>query len=98
MKELFRRLFNRKPWWDLESDSEPEPEARRVTEDSTSPLNKVLVRPAVGPKGETKAPPRVEHASGNPKLQVEDEHFNPYNTGAFNRSDSWEKISKQKKR
>lgn len=29
---------------------------------------------------------------------VHDASFNPYNTGAFNRSRSWDKISKQKNR
>ena len=98
MKDLFRRLFNRKPWWDLESDSEPNPDTRRLTRNSASPLNRVLVRPVVGPKNETEVHPRVERELGNSKLEVEDENFNPYNTGAFDRASSWDKISRQKKR
>jgi hypothetical protein len=37
----------------------------------------------------------------NPKLTLDrpnDDGFDPYNTGAFNRSTSWEKISRHKKR
>ncbi|MEE8307047.1 MAG: hypothetical protein V3R81_07255 [Gammaproteobacteria bacterium] len=30
--------------------------------------------------------------------KVDDANFDPYNTGAFNRSRSWDKISKQKNR
>lgn len=30
--------------------------------------------------------------------EVDDGRFDPYNTGAFNRSRSWDKISKQKSR
>ena len=102
MKELFRRLFNSTPWWELDSEGDPDPdpvpEPRRVTRESASPLNKVLVSPAVGPKGEKEPAKRVERALGNPKLEVADENFNPYNTGAFDRASSWDKISRQKKR
>jgi hypothetical protein len=37
----------------------------------------------------------------NPKLTLDkpgDDGFDPYNTGAFNRSTSWEKIGRQRKR
>jgi hypothetical protein len=37
----------------------------------------------------------------NPRLTLDrpkDDGFDPYNTGAFNRSASWEKIGRQKKR
>ena len=96
MKELFKRLFNRTPWWDLESDEKTDPEPRRVTRQSASPLNEVLVRPAVTAEG--KAAARVERKLGNPNLEVADEAFNPYNTGAFDRATSWDQISRQKKR
>jgi hypothetical protein len=38
---------------------------------------------------------------GNPRLTLDkpaDDGFDPYNTGAFNRSQSWEKIGRQRKR
>jgi hypothetical protein len=38
---------------------------------------------------------------GNPRLTLDkptDDGFDPYNTGAFNRSTSWEKIGRQRKR
>jgi len=37
----------------------------------------------------------------NPRLSLDkpaDDRFDPYNTGAFNRSTSWEKIGRQRKR
>jgi hypothetical protein len=37
----------------------------------------------------------------NPRLSLDkpaDDGFDPYNTGAFNRSTSWEKIGRQRKR
>jgi hypothetical protein len=37
----------------------------------------------------------------NPRLTLDkpaDDGFDPYNTGAFNRSQSWEKIGRQRKR
>ena len=37
----------------------------------------------------------------NPRLSLDkpaDENFDPYNTGAFNRSASWERIGRQRKR
>jgi hypothetical protein len=96
MKQLFRRLFKRTPWWNLEMEEVPDPDSRRVTRESASPLNKVLVRPAVDTaKKEASAADRV---LGNSKLEVAPEEFNPYNTGAFDRASSWDKISRQKKR
>ncbi len=93
MKELFRRLFKSKQWWDLQADEDPEP--RRVTRQSASPLNQVLRRPAHGQQAEHEA--RVDRALGNADLEVAEEAFNPYNTGAFDRASSWDKISRQKK-
>jgi hypothetical protein len=40
-------------------------------------------------------------ALDNPRLTLDkptDDGFDPYNTGAFNRSQSWEKIGRQRKR
>ena len=45
--------------------------------------------------------PRLLEILDNPKLTLDrpnDDGFDPYNTGAFNRSASWEKISRHKKR
>lgn len=54
-------------------------------------------------------PPLTEHQKkpreplevlDNPKLSLDkpaDDGFDPYNTGAFNRSTSWEKIGRQRK-
>lgn len=49
--------------------------------------------------------PKTERAPldvlDNPRLSLDkpgDDGFDPYNTGAFNRSASWEKIGRQRKR
>ncbi len=48
---------------------------------------------------------KTERSAGdvleNPRLTLDkpaDDGFDPYNTGAFNRSQSWEKIGRQRKR
>lgn len=49
------------------------------------------------PKAKKKTPEALE----NPDLGLDtpaETGFDPYNTGAFNRSTSWEKISKQRQR
>jgi hypothetical protein len=50
------------------------------------------------PKAKPRAPMDVLH---NPSLTLDKpsaDGFDPYNTGAFNRSASWERIGRQKKR
>jgi hypothetical protein len=50
------------------------------------------------PKAKTRAPMDVLN---NPSLTLDKpsaDGFDPYNTGAFNRSTSWERIGRQKKR
>jgi hypothetical protein len=58
-------------------------------------------------KGSTAAPSKPKKSRtpmdvlDNPRLTLDrpkDDGFDPYNTGAFNRSASWEKIGRQKKR
>jgi hypothetical protein len=53
------------------------------------------------PAAETLDSSRLLEILDNPKLTLDrpkDDGFDPYNTGAFNRSASWEKISRHKKR
>jgi hypothetical protein len=65
----------------------------------------------VRPPAETPAPAHAERRAkpertpmdvlDNPRLTLDkpgDDGFDPYNTGAFNRSASWEKIGRQRKR
>jgi hypothetical protein len=50
-------------------------------------------------RGETKRDPL--DVLDNPRLTLDkpaDDGFDPYNTGAFNRSASWERIGRQRKR
>lgn len=54
--------------------------------------------PAAKPKRKDRDPREV---LDNPRLTLDkpkDDGFDPYNTGAFNRSTSWEKIGRQRKR
>jgi hypothetical protein len=98
VNQLFRRLFKRRPWWDLAENDDPpvELDSRRITRTSASPLNKVLIKPAVFTPG--KQPSPVDRVLRKEDLDVADVAFNPYNTGAFDRASSWDKISRQKKR
>ena len=62
------------------------------------------------PRLRSRHPPRQRRAKterapmdvlDNPRLTLDkpaDDGFDPYNTGAFNRSTSWEKIGRQRKR
>ena len=72
---------------------------------------KVVPPIAVTRTVETKASPPAERRPkpertpldvlDNPRLTLDkpaDDGFDPYNTGAFNRSTSWEKIGRQRKR
>ena len=75
----------------------------------TRPLvTKTVVRPTPQAKP-ADAPPTERRAKernpmdvlNNPRLSLDkpvDDGFDPYNTGAFNRSTSWEKIGRQRKR
>lgn len=54
--------------------------------------------PPPRPKPKERAPIDILN---NPRLTLDkpaDDGFDPYNTGAFNRSTSWEKIGRQRKR
>ncbi len=69
---------------------------------------KPVVPPTTRPADNTTPPQRrvkTERSPldvlGNPRLTLDkpaDDGFDPYNTGAFNRSTSWEKIGRQRKR
>jgi len=71
------------------------------------PLPPITVRPPAeappAPAKERRAKPERTPMDvlNNPKLTLDkpsDDGFDPYNTGAFNRSTSWEKIGRQRKR
>ncbi len=65
-------------------------------------------KPATAQPAQRKAPARKPTKErgpldvlDNPRLTLDrpkDDGFDPYNTGAFNRSASWERIGRQKKR
>ena len=70
--------------------------------DARHPQRRPSIRSRVGAKtrqpGPTAKPPATELLD-NPKLSIdapEDPGFDPYNTGAFSRSGSWERITKRR--
>jgi hypothetical protein len=99
-------------WLGWESDSSWLDFGERPGRDKPKPsaLPKLPVQPAAARPGEPSRPPRVERRQkprgpldvlDNPKLSLDkpaDDGFDPYNTGAFNRSASWDKIGRQRKR
>ncbi len=107
MEMLLKRL---KRWlgWDSNSGlldlADLDPRSRRVPAPKATPPSSPA-RPA-----EKAAAPAQRRAKGqrspadvldNPRLTLDkpaDNGFDPYNTGAFNRSQSWEKIGRQRKR
>ena len=77
--------------------SAPPPPKPLVTAIPTPPR-----RPAQPPASQQPAKDRdMLEVLDNPRLSLDkpaDENFDPYNTGAFNRSASWERIGRQRKR
>jgi hypothetical protein len=103
---LWKRL---KSWlgWDADSgllsftDLEPRPR-------SVPPAPKIAVKARPKPAEQPPAAaqrPKTDRSPldvlDNPRLTLDkpaDDGFDPYNTGAFNRSASWERIGRQRKR
>ncbi|HVY64511.1 MAG TPA: hypothetical protein VHH11_06790 [Gammaproteobacteria bacterium] len=57
--------------------------------------------PAAPPRRDTRKNRDPLDVLDNPRLTLDkptDDGFDPYNTGAFNRSKSWDKIGRQRKR
>jgi hypothetical protein len=107
MEILLKRL---KRWLGWDSDSgllgfgdldtrprgSPAPKTA-ATASISRPPDKAVVQPQRRAKDE-RTPGDV---LDNPRLTLDkpaDNGFDPYNTGAFNRSQSWEKIGRQRKR
>jgi hypothetical protein len=80
----------------------------RATPKVAKPLPPIIVRQPPEPQPKTTAQERRAKPErtpmdvlNNPKLTLDkpgDDGFDPYNTGAFNRSASWDKIGRQRKR
>jgi hypothetical protein len=88
------------------SDLRGKPPARPLPPTTQRPPSN---NPAQKPASSQAAPParpkpkdrRPIDVLDNPRLTLDkpaDDGFDPYNTGAFNRSTSWEKIGRQRKR
>lgn len=89
-----------KRWLGLERKVSREPPAgsgdpRRPMRQQASGKNQA--RP--GTQKKPAKPRRPADVLDNPRLSLErpDEGFDPYNTGAFNRGQSWERIGKKKR-
>lgn len=96
--KIFRRLFNRKPRSGLHVGGDSDAASRLITVQSSSPLNKVLTRPALGEHGREPAVTQVDLEGSDAGPDIGDANFNPYDSAAFDRARSWDKISRQKKR
>ena len=100
--------------WDSESDlldfsdfgvrprsSQPPPKPPAVTQTRATEPAPRAPDPAPAVQRRTKKPRTPLDVLDNPRLTLDkpaDDGFDPYNTGAFNRSTSWEKIGRQRKR
>jgi len=77
------------------------PAAARVSPPAPSSSTPAKATPARKPdSAEVLDNPRLLEVLDNPKLTLDRagaDGFDPYNTGAFNRSTSWEKISRHKR-
>jgi hypothetical protein len=99
-------LKNIKRWLGLEGDRSPQGSPHDPKQALPRPTGaakattagKPGARPAQ-PKRAAKKPRDTMAKLDNPRLSLErpDEGFDPYNTGAFNRSQSWERIGKKKR-
>jgi hypothetical protein len=84
---------------DLDDRQRPRP---LVTKPAARPTTQA--RPAEAPQTTERRAKRERNpldVLDNPRLSLDkpaDDGFDPYNTGAFNRSTSWEKIGRQRKR
>jgi hypothetical protein len=92
-----RMLRLLKRWLGFEEDSDYfDPDDFRVETRPKSATAQVLT---TGPRNvQPKPKPKPQNRVAPPPLDFEEEpvepHFDPYNTGKFDRSASWEKISK----
>ena len=102
-------LKHLKRWlgWESESDlldfagaSARPQSAPPAPKPQAAPQARSIEQPPAAPK-----PPKTERdvldVLDNPQLTLDkppDDGFDPYNTGAFNRSASWERIGRQRKR
>ena len=98
--------------WDADStlfdfsDLRPRQSPTSIVAHSPTPIP--TVKPPAAPSSTAPSPRRDKAKErdpldvlDNPRLTLDkpvDDGFDPYNTGAFNRSTSWERIGRQKKR
>lgn len=98
--------------WDADStlfdfsDLRPRQSPTSIVGHSPTPIP--TVKPPTAPSSTAQSPRRDKSKErdpldvlDNPRLTLDkpvDDGFDPYNTGAFNRSTSWERIGRQKKR
>jgi hypothetical protein len=104
---MLLKLLKRWLGWDSDSklldfaDLAPGPRPPSVK--PTVATNPRPAEPAKAQKADTRAETKRDPLDvlDNPRLTLDkpaDDGFDPYNTGAFNRSASWERIGRQRKR
>ncbi len=108
------KLLKRWLGWDSDSDlldfsdfrlrprsTQPPPKPPVVTQTRAAEPAPRVAEPAAAGQRRTKTERAPLDVLNNPRLTLDkpvDDGFDPYNTGAFNRSTSWEKIGRQRKR
>lgn len=108
------KLLKRWLGWDSDSDlldfsdfrlrprsPQPPPKLPVVTQSRAAEPGPRAAEPAPASQRRTKTERAPLEVLDNPRLTLgkpADDGFDPYNTGAFNRSTSWEKIGRQRKR
>jgi len=106
---MLLKLLKRWLGWDPDSglldfsDLSLRPRPRPNVAKPTAPIAARLAEPTVPPQAARRPKPERTPLDvlDNPRLTLDkpgDDGFDPYNTGAFNRSTSWEKIGRQRKR
>jgi len=79
----------------------PPPTPRRETQTQTrTPSAQTASQPRTPPQKKPQAEKAPIDVLDNPRLTLDrptDDGFDPYNTGAFNRSASWERIGRHKR-
>ncbi len=81
--------------------TQPPPKPLVVTQTRAAEPAPRAAEPAPAGQRRTKTERAPLDVLNNPRLTLDkppDDGFDPYNTGAFNRSTSWEKIGRQRKR
>lgn len=92
MKGFLKRLFNR----DADPDRGVAARHRRAAAQPYTASKSPAAKTAPGPRSDPA--PELDWVLDESDRDVPDDHFDPYNTGTFDRGISWDKAGRRKKR